>query len=361
MAGERTIAQASSAELAAVEKLGQMGFGEDYHHEDDEPEGAAGAAGEDGGETGSEGEDDAAAGDSHQSEGEEGAEDEGVAGDDAEYDENGDPIQVTKGDDKPVHEIKVDGKTQKVSLNDLKRGYMRGADYTAKTTELKGMREQVEGHFQQRQAVFDNSLTQLDIALGSLAELVGQEPDWSALLATGDTNAYLATRNAYERQQNALTNAVQTRQLAVQQVLQQQANARAQALQLEGAKLLDAIPEWRSEQRQVADRSAIKAFLRKTGFNDAEIGNIADHRAVVVARKAMLYDQIQRNKQQVQRQRSTGQAPQRQATMGAPPQRQRPQASTQGQNSVAVQKTRERFAKSHSLNDAADLLTLKGF
>ena len=42
-----------------------------------------------------------------------------------------------------VHTVKVDGQEQQVSLDELRNGYQRQADYTRKTQELASERERL--------------------------------------------------------------------------------------------------------------------------------------------------------------------------------------------------------------------------
>lgn len=60
--------------------------------------------------------------------------------------------------------------------------------------------------------------------------------------------------------------------------------------------LLHAIPEWNESGKWEAEAQALGRFLAKAGFADDELGDVHDHRLIVLARKAMLYDQLMRSK-----------------------------------------------------------------
>ena len=57
-------------------------------------------------------------------------------------------------------------------------------------------------------------------------------------------------------------------------------------------ELLAKLPDWKDETKAKAEREAIKGFLKDLGYTDKELAAVSDHRAVVMARKAMLYDQM---------------------------------------------------------------------
>lgn len=77
----------------------------------------------------------------------------------------------------------------------------------------------------------------------------------------------------------------------------------AQAQVIENAKrrremnaLLHAIPEWSAADKRDSEATALSRFLANAGFLDDELSDLTDHRLIVLARKAMLYDQLMRSK-----------------------------------------------------------------
>ena len=77
---------------------------------------------------------------------------------------------------------------------------------------------------------------------------------------------------------------------------EQQSNAmKEEKLQREQQALLRAIPEWRNEETATSERTALTEYMREAGFTADELNNVDDHRALVLARKAMMYDQIKAN------------------------------------------------------------------
>src|SRR5581483_1293671 len=49
---------------------------------------------------------------------------------------------------------------------------------------------------------------------------------------------------------------------------------------------------WNDATKRTAFRNDLRKFLGSSGFGDQEVEGLADPRAIMVARKAMLYDQL---------------------------------------------------------------------
>ena len=73
--------------------------------------------------------------------------------------------------------------------------------------------------------------------------------------------------------------------------------AHADYLKQQEGELLAKLPEWKDESKAKAEREAITQFLMDNGYTSKEVSGISDHRAVVMARKAMLYDTMMQKAQ----------------------------------------------------------------
>ena len=71
-----------------------------------------------------------------------------------------------------------------------------------------------------------------------------------------------------------------------------QQEARQQHLQHEAQALAKAFPHWSDAAVAKAEKAAIREYLAKTGFREDEIAHAGDHRAIVLANKARLYDEL---------------------------------------------------------------------
>ena len=194
-------------------------------------------------------------------------------------------------DDDPEEEWEAGGQTFKVKKSELRAGYMKDADYrqkTAKAAEQQRAAEQVIQHVQQEHAQRAN---RLDVFMESLQrELVGSQPD--PRLIDDNPQEFVRQTAQYNQRAQLMHQAMAERQGIAQQQQAMQNQRHAQFLESEKERLSSAIPEWRDSKAQQAEQKLIADTLRTTGYSPEEIGSVADHRAVVLARKAALYDQM---------------------------------------------------------------------
>lgn len=142
-------------------------------------------------------------------------------------------------------------------------------------------------------------------SLATVRQLLEQQApaaaiDWDKLAAE-DPGEYIRMVQAETKRQSQLQ-AVQAEQQKLRdkhQAEMQAANARAVAEQAE--KLLAAVPEWRDPKKAAAEKTALRAFLVEAGYSEDELALAADHRAIVLARKAMAYDRLMAGRPQVQK------------------------------------------------------------
>jgi hypothetical protein len=216
--------------------------------------------------------------------------------------EEGEESEDEHGED-PVYEVKVAGQSQKVPLSELLKGYSRTEDYTRKTQALATERkafEQESAQTRELRTQYQNDLALLTQALERQAE---QEPDWQALRDRNPTE--FAVKWAEKQQRDEQLAVLQSQQATLQQAelaeLQQVQQAR---LFEEHTKLVEAIPEWRDEAKASAGKQALREYAQQTyGFSDDDLATVADHRVLVMLRKAMLFDQQLANGQNVVREK----------------------------------------------------------
>ena len=189
--------------------------------------------------------------------------------------------------------IKVDGKEVQVTLDELKSGYQRQADYTKKTMEVSEQRKTAEAEIaqvRQEREAYAQKLQEADVLLRSqLSEQ--QNINWQELLES-DPVEYLKQQHLFQQRQAALQRTHQEYQQLSQLTQAEQAKARDAFIQSQQAELLAKVPEWKDEAKAKAGKAALREYLATEGFNNDELASLADHRQVILARKAMLYDQV---------------------------------------------------------------------
>lgn len=189
--------------------------------------------------------------------------------------------------------VTIDGKEVEVPLSELKNGYQRQSDYTRKTMEAAELRKQAESEtaraHQERQAYAAN-LQRMQAQLeGALQEQ--QQIDWQKLLES-DPVEYLKQQHLFQQRQAAYQQnlAHQNQLMAMAKAEQEQAKART--LEEQRQALMTKLPEWKDESKRKAETESLKQYLTQEGYSDNDVASITDARAVILARKAMLYDQM---------------------------------------------------------------------
>lgn len=207
-----------------------------------------------------------------------------------------DAPEIEAADDAPEVEtvtVKIDGKEVEVPLDELKKGYQRQADYTRKTMEVAESRKAADAEAQKAQAEraeYAQNLQRMQARLeGALQEQ--QNTDWDALIQS-DPVEYLRQKHLAETRQAALhENLAEQQRLATQFEADRQRQQTEHLAQQQEA-LLAKLPEWKDEAKAKAEQSAIREYLLDQGYGAQEVASVGDARAVVMARKAMLYDRM---------------------------------------------------------------------
>ena len=225
---------------------------------------------------------------------------------------------------------------EKVSIAELRDGFLRTSDYTRKTTELANSRKQVE-------TVAQN----LDRTANAFAQmLVNQlppKPDQSLMFT--DPQAHYRQTVMYNEalaQVQSIVEASTAAKDAAKAVTEQE---RAELLSAENAKLAEAFPTTSDPSGREKFFSNATEAARKLGYSDKELADITDHRAFGLAYYAKIGMEAEAAKKSVARKVVNAppvQAPRRQAAGG----------DAQGR---AYAETRTRFLKSGSIHDAVKL------
>ena len=194
---------------------------------------------------------------------------------------------------------KVDGEENRATLADLVKSYQLEGHLNKRNMEVTELQKSLEEQKQQAEQQASERLQQLDDALNiAWQQLTSeyQQIDWQSLREQ-DPAEYAAKRAEYQERQSHLQQQYQKVQQERSQQSEQQKQQYQQALQEEQKKLSEAIPEWQDESVAKREKQDIARYASENlGFSQQEVGNLADHRAVVALRKAMLYDKLQSSK-----------------------------------------------------------------
>ncbi|MCE2646118.1 MAG: hypothetical protein LW835_13085 [Burkholderiaceae bacterium] len=214
--------------------------------------------------------------------------------DEIEADEADIEDEEDETDDKPTAKRKLKVGDEDLDEEEVVSGYLRQRDYTRKTEEVAAQRREVEAVRQQIAAEREHRANSLDVLIGELhQELLGVDPAQLNQLLDTDPKAYLRAKEHLQAKQSRIQQAIQQRFALHEQAKQEQARELAEYAREQEKLLPDKIPQWRDAKRRESDSREIAQTLRAAGYTDAEINELYDARAVVIARKAALYDKLQ--------------------------------------------------------------------
>lgn len=234
-----------------------------------------------------------AAQESNQSETEEVTE-EAQASENQETNEN--ETELQEEIEKPsLHRVKVNGQELEVSLDELKSGYSRDSDYRQKTHSLSLERKNLEEEKNVLRQTYDARIKELDELMQSANSFIsqGSEVDLKAMYEE-DPQAAAKLDFQMRQQREHLASLRQKSEAVKQQQYNQFLNEQKQLAER-------AIPELANPQKASEIKVKMRDTLSNYGFNDQEIGSLADHRFLLVLKDAMEYRNLKNAKPIVQK------------------------------------------------------------
>jgi len=190
-----------------------------------------------------------------------------------------------------THKVKVAGQEFDVSLDELKNGYSRDADYRRKTEELSYEKKQFMSESEKQRQDYSSKLNELNQLMSVAQQQLNSEVNSTDLDKLWDEDPTEAAKieHRLKRKQEQLNQAMNKTQ--IEQQNQQQAFK-----QSEQRKLAMKIPEFSDPVKATALSSNMRSYLLSHGYNNLEISNIYDHRHILLVNDAMKYRSMQNSK-----------------------------------------------------------------
>lgn len=187
---------------------------------------------------------------------------------------------------------KIDGVEGKAKFSDLIKSYQLQGHVDKQVREAAEMRKAVQ---EQAQALQQQTQIQQAV-IGKLAQIKSVEAEYAnyqninldALIDSDPVQALKIQQRmrVLEGQHSALQSEAKQ---AVDQIQQHQQQSHAATLETERQALLNAVPEWKDDAVASRDKQAIADDLKARGYSERDIQGLSDHKAVLLARDAMLY------------------------------------------------------------------------
>jgi len=260
---------------------------------------------------------------------------------DSESDEEAEPDE----DEGQPEEIVVELDGKQVTVDELKKGYLRQSDYTRKTQQVAEERKSLEAELsviREERSQYEQLLPALQQQLYTMAN---QEPDWETLYQQDPIGAIQEERKwrvQMQHRQEQLA-AIQAEQSRLSQLHQnEQIKQFEHHLTQERELLLERMPSWKDEKVASAERAKVKQYAQKLGFSADELDAVTDHRAVLGLYKAMKYDEMLAKRNQAKPKQTVPVS--------------KPGSAKVGKVTSEANRDRQRLAKTGRVQDAARLI-----
>ena len=196
---------------------------------------------------------------------------------------------INENSEEPSYEVKVNGQTLNVTLDELLQGYQREADYTRGKQDLSLEKSRLDQTLQQSQTEINQKLAKLNELNNSAQSQLQAEYaniDFERLYEDDPVEASKLEHKMRKRAENLQR---------IQYETQQAQNVELQKfIQGEQSKVLSLVPEFNDPGKASKLKSDMKSYLTNVGYNDQEINTIYDSRQVLLIRDAVAYDKIRR-------------------------------------------------------------------
>jgi len=193
----------------------------------------------------------------------------------------------TATEEPELHRVKVQGQELEVSLDELKAGYSRDSDYRQKTHTLGLEKKDLEAEKGGLRQTYDTRLSELNDMIATADGFIRQQQGSKDLHKLYDEDPTSAARLDYQlREQQRQIDGMKSK---ANDAYQKQYN---EYLDIQRQLAATRIPEYSDPNKADQFKTDMRTSLRTYGFNDQEIGNLADHRFLMVVRDAMSYKSV---------------------------------------------------------------------
>lgn len=196
-------------------------------------------------------------------------------------------------------DVKINGQEGKAKLADLKKSYQITQAAEQRLAEAKEKAKTESQAIAQKRDLLNAEYGKVAGLVDQAERLLTQDfqhTDWNKL-RTDDPAEFSAKKAEHDERRKAIdqlkNGALQAYQASVGSSRQESESQRQAYLAEEAEKLHAAIPEWKDEKVAKAESQELAHFLLGRGYSKDEIANASDHRAIVMARKLMLYEKGQ--------------------------------------------------------------------
>jgi len=190
-----------------------------------------------------------------------------------------------------TYKVKVAGQEFDVTLDELRAGYSRDADYRRKTEELSSERKNFQAEAEKQRQDYSQKLNELNQVVALAQQQLNSEfadVDLEKLYEVDPTEAARIEHKMKKKQEKLIE--------SMQKVKSEQSKQFENIVSEQQKLLVSKLPEFSDPNKASEIKSNMRSYLQSYGFKDQEIGQIFDHRIVMLVNDAMKYRNFQKAK-----------------------------------------------------------------
>ena len=193
--------------------------------------------------------------------------------------------------EEPTYSVKVAGQEFNVTLDELRNGYSRDADYRRKTEDLAYHKKQFQTESEKQRQDYSTKLSELNQMMSVAQQQLNAEINSADLekLYEEDPTEAARIEHRLKKKQEKLNQAMEKTQSEQKQQFDSY-------LQDQQKSLVSKLPEFSNPEKASQLKSSMKNTLNSYGFNDQEIAQVYDHRIVMLVNDAMKFRSMQKAK-----------------------------------------------------------------
>ena len=200
-------------------------------------------------------------------------------------------IETQEKQDSPNYTVKVNGQELEVTLDELRNGYSRDADYRQKTESLAFEKKQFQSESEKQRQDYSAKLNEANQMLSVAQQQLNSEINSADLekLYEEDPTEAARIEHRLRKKQDKIN-------LAMAKNQSEQKKQFDMFLKDQQVKLVSKMPEFSDPDKASQLKSSMKSTLNAYGFNDTEVAQVYDHRIVMLVNDAMKFRNLQKAK-----------------------------------------------------------------
>jgi len=189
-------------------------------------------------------------------------------------------------------QVRSDGEDLEVSLDELISGYSRQSSFTKKSQSLAEDKKGFENEIAESREMRAQALQILENAKSAQTQAPEKDANYWTDLKETDPMQFMLERDAVREEQfQGQMRDQQIQTLRAQEDAEQRSNLEKYVDSQKGV-LKELVPEWGDKKVADAEKKLILEYGLGVGFDQKELDQAFDARAVATMRKAALYDQL---------------------------------------------------------------------